>query len=180
MWIGCMVMNEAHRAGPLRLAWVCMQGHHMSWLACCSIRFELKEPLCLPGRVSFSWWHGRLQDAVQDHGQAPWGPHASVLGLQRLFQAWHWGQRKGSVLFPRKWAAGSSWPSGRKPGRWCWPSLWGVHWSLWTWPLQPMEKWTTSSCTRSVAVCFPAAIDLLLCYRLHVSIGPPGIVQSRG
>ena len=59
MWIGCMVMNEAHRAGPLRLAWVCMQGHHMSWLACCSIRFELKEPLCLPGRVSFSWWHGR-------------------------------------------------------------------------------------------------------------------------
>ena len=59
MWIGCMVINEAHRAGSLRLAWVCMQGHHMSWLACCSIRFELKDPLCLPGRVSFSCWHGR-------------------------------------------------------------------------------------------------------------------------
>ena len=94
MWIRCIVINQT-RAGSLRLAWVCMQGHHMSWLACCSIRFELKDSFqqlkfqsltWLTPRCSTRWWPSALLTCWRLSRFLAAGPSLA------LTQAWRWGQ----------------------------------------------------------------------------------------
>ena len=188
MWIRCMVINESHieQGHSDSHEFECRA---ITWVGSLAVASDLNSkiirdfwprklqlptwptPRCStrswPSALGTSHKRSRYQAGGPSLGMRPTNAFCLVSKEMSNWvtgSLWRWPQCRRSNSDWKRRLLRASWPSKRRPGRWCWPSLWGVQWSMWTWPHQSVEKWTTPSHTRSVAVCFPAAIDLLLCY----------------